>query len=185
MNLAFNVYCDESCHLENDNQKVMVLGAVWCPLEKTREIAVRLREIKQKHGMPAPFEAKWIKVSPAKKSLYLDLIDYSFDDDDLHFRALIVPDKGKLRHDAWPGQDHDTWYYKMYFDMLKAILRPDARYRIYLDIKDTRGAQKSAKPYEVLCNNIWTAYLVEQPHRLRKLQKEYEDYQRKTVPTKG
>lgn len=155
MNIIFNVYCDESCHLENDNQKVMVLGAVWCSLEKTREIAVRLREIKQKHGMPAPFEAKWTKVSPAKKSLYLDLIDYFFDDDDLHFRALIVPDKGKLRHDAWPGQDHDTWYYKMYFDMLKVILRPDARYRIYLDIKDTRGAQKSAKLYEVLCNNMY------------------------------
>ena len=143
MSEIFNIYCDESCHLENDRQKAMVLGAVWCPLDKTREIAVRLREIKKKHGMPAPFEVKWTKVSPAKKDLYLDLIDYFFDDDDLHFRALIVPDKAKLRHDAFPGQDHDTWYYKMYFDMLKVILRPDARYRIYLDIKDTRGAKKS------------------------------------------
>lgn len=31
----------------------------------------------------------------------------------------------------------------------------------------------------------WTAYLVEQPHRQRKLQKEYEAYQRKTDSTKG
>lgn len=32
----------------------------------------------------------------------------------------------------------------------------------------------------------WTAYLVEQPHRQRKLQKEYEAYQSKTSdPTKG
>lgn len=44
MTRVFNVYCDESCHLENDRQKAMVLGAVWCPLEKTREIAVRIRE---------------------------------------------------------------------------------------------------------------------------------------------
>ena len=36
----FNVYCDESCHLENDHQKAMVMGAIWCPLEKTREISV-------------------------------------------------------------------------------------------------------------------------------------------------
>ena len=37
MSDTFNVYCDESCHLENDHQKVMVLGAVWCPFDKTRE----------------------------------------------------------------------------------------------------------------------------------------------------
>ncbi len=152
---TFNVYCDESCHLENDRQKAMVLGAVWCPVDKTREIAERLREIKQKHGLSARFEVKWTKVSPAKKGLYLDLVDYFFDDDDLHFRALIVPDKSSLRHDAFPGQDHDTWYYKMYFDMLKVIFRPDARYRVYLDIKDTRGAQKAAKLHEVLCNNMY------------------------------
>ncbi|MDP2855334.1 MAG: DUF3800 domain-containing protein [Smithellaceae bacterium] len=155
MSQIFNMYCDESCHLENDRQKAMVLGAVWCPLEKTREIAIRLREIKSKHGMPIPFEVKWTKVSPAKKDLYLDLIDYFFDDDDLHFRALIVPEKDKLNHNSFPGQDHDTWYYKMYFDMIKVILRPDAHYRIYLDIKDTRGAAKVVKLHEVLCNNMY------------------------------
>lgn len=153
MSETFNIYCDESCHLENDHQKAMVLGAVWCPLDKTREIAVRLREIKQKHGLPPHFEVKWTKVSPAGKTFYLDLVDYFFDDDDLNFRALIVPDKSLLRHDAFPGQDHDLWYYKMYFDMLKVIFRPDARYRIYLDIKDTRGARKAAKLHEVLCND--------------------------------
>jgi hypothetical protein len=133
----------------------MVLGAVWCPLEKTREIAVRLREIKKKHGMSESFEVKWTKVSSSKKELYLDLIDYFFDDDDLHFRALIIPDKSKLRHDDFPGQDHDTWYYKMYFEMLRVILRSDAQYRIYLDIKDTRGAEKIKKLHDVLCNNIY------------------------------
>jgi hypothetical protein len=153
MSETFNVYCDESCHLENDHQKVMLLGAVWCPLDKSREIAARLREIKEKHGLSANFEVKWTKVSGSGQALYLDLVDYFFDDDDLHFRALLVPDKSLLRHDAFPGQDHDEWYYKMYFDMLKVIIRPDARYRIYLDIKDTRGAQKAAKLHEVLCND--------------------------------
>ncbi len=152
MSDTFNVYCDESCHLENDHQKAMVLGAVWCPLEKSREIAVRLREIKQKHRLNLEFEVKWIKVSPAKKNFYLDLVDYFFDDDDLRFRGLIVPDKSLLRYDAFPGQDHVGWYYKMYFDMLKVIFRPDSRYRIYLDIKDTHGARKAAKLHEVLCN---------------------------------
>lgn len=154
MTTTYNVYCDESCHLENDHQTVMVLGAVWCSLEKTREISVRIRETKTRHGSPPAFEIKWNKVSPAKQAFYLDLLDYFFDDDDLHFRALIVPNKSKLRHELY-GQDHDTWYYKMYFDMLKVILDPQDRYRIYLDIKDTRSAAKIAKLHEVLCNNIY------------------------------
>ncbi len=155
MSQAFNIYCDESCHLENDKQSAMVLGAVWCPFEKTHEIAVRLREIKHKHKLPPSFEVKWTKVSASKVGFYIDLLDYFFDDDDLHFRALIVPDKTKLNHQAFPGQDHDTWYYKMYFDMLKVILSPASRYRIYLDIKDTRGAEKVKKLHDVLCNNLY------------------------------
>lgn len=152
MSQVFNVYCDESCHLENDHQQVMVLGAVWCPLEKVREISVRIREIKLHHHMKPNFEIKWTKVSPAKQQFYLDVVDYFFDDDDLHFRALIVPDKSLLRHDAF-GQTHEDWYYKMYFEMLKVILSPDGHYRIYLDIKDTRGVAKVAKLHDVLCNN--------------------------------
>lgn len=154
MTRVFNVYCDESCHLENDRQKAMVLGAVWCPLEKTREIAVRIREMKARDGLSPEFEIKWVKVSPAKVQFYLDIIDYFFDDDDLHFRALIVPDRSQLRHEDFQ-QTHDEWYYKMYFDMLKVILYPDARYRIYLDYKDTQGATKVEKLHEVLCNNMY------------------------------
>lgn len=154
MGMIHNIYCDESCHLKNDHQKVMVLGAVWCPLEKRREIAIRLREIKSKHDLPVDFEVKWTKVSAAKVSFYQDYLDYFFDDDDLHFRALIVPDKSLLQHDLF-GHDHDTWYYKMYFDMLKVILEPESGYRVYLDIKDTRGAAKVAKLHDVLCNNMY------------------------------
>jgi len=146
---TYNIYCDESCHLEHDHQSVMVLGAVWCPLEKTREIAVRIREIKQQYRLPPNFEIKWTKVSPAKQDFYLELLNYFFDDDDLHFRALIVPDKSLLRHQEH-RQTHDDWYYKMYFDLLKVILSPDAHYRIYLDIKDTRSAGKVARLHEVL-----------------------------------
>lgn len=154
MTANYNVYCDESCHLEHDRQRIMVLGAIWCPLERTREISVRIREIKTRHGLPPRFESKWTKVSPAKQSFYLDLLDYFFDDDDLHFRALIVADKTRLQHELY-GQDHDTWYYKMYFEMLHVILEPQACYRIYLDIKDTRSAAKIAKLHDVLCNNIY------------------------------
>jgi len=148
----YNIYCDESCHLENDQQNVMVLGAIWCPLDKSKEIAIRIREIKRQHSLKQNFEIKWTKVSPAKLHFYLELVDYFFDNSDLHFRALIVPDKAKLRHTEF-NQSHDDFYYKMYFDMLKIIINPNAIYRIYIDIKDTKSAQKVEKLHEVLCNN--------------------------------
>lgn len=151
---TINIYCDESGHLERDGVPVMVLGAVWCPADKARAIAVRLREIKARHGRPVEFEAKWSKVSPAGKALYLDLIDCFFDDNDLHARALVIPDKGKLDHARF-GQDHDTWYYKMYFELLNVLLSPKERYRIYLDLKDTCGRAKVKKLHEVLANSIY------------------------------
>ncbi len=173
MTQTFNVYCDESCHMEHDGQGVMVLGAVWCPLETTHEIAVRLREIKARHGLPATFETKWTKISPGRLQFYLDTLDYFFDEDDLHFRALVVPDKAKLDHARF-NQTHDDWYYKMYFDMLKVILSPNARYRVYLDIKDTRGADKVRKLHEILCNSQYdfSRQIVEHMQLLRSHQVE-------------
>lgn len=150
----YDVYCDESCHLENDHKKVMVIGAVWCLDEKKKEIISRLGEIKQKHGLPPHFETKWTKVSKGKQGYYCDLLDYFFDDDDLHFRALVILDKSILDHRSF-AQDHDVWYYKMYFNMLKVLFSPDSKYNVYLDIKDTRGGNKVAKLHEILCNNMY------------------------------
>ena len=154
MSLIFNIYCDESCQLQNDHQQIMILGAVWCPLEKTREIAIRIREIKRRHGLSPFFEVKWSKVSPAKQQFYIDLVDYFFDDDDLHFRALIVPDKTRL-YCQDSVQDRDTWYYKMYFEMLRGLLIPSAKHQIYLDTKDTHSTIKIAHLCELLSDNMY------------------------------
>ena len=152
--MKINIYCDESGHLEYDQVPVMVLGALWCDANKAREIAVRIREIKASHGLPSGFEAKWTKISPARKDFYLALLDYFFDDDDLYFRAVVIPDKSKLDH-AHFGQDHDTWYYKMYFELLRFLIDPQAEHYIYLDVKDTRGGMKVNKLREVLCNDTY------------------------------
>lgn len=152
MSQIINIYCDESCHLENDGNKVMVLGAVWCPFEKKDEIFRRIREIKKEHNVSQFFEAKWIKVSEGKVDFYNALINYFFDNQDLHFRTLIVPDKSILKHEEFK-QDHDTFYYKMYFNMLKVIIDPHCKNRIFIDIKDTRSADKMKKLHDVLCND--------------------------------
>ena len=152
--MLYNVYCDESCHLENDNINEMVLGAVWCPQNKLHEINQRIREIKLRNGIPNSTELKWTKLSPAKVDAYKDIINYFFDDDALHFRGVIIPNKSKLNHEKF-NQTHDEWYYKMYFDMLKVIFSPNDHYEVYIDIKDTNSYQRSQKLREVCSNSMY------------------------------
>lgn len=149
---TYNVYCDESCHLEHDHIPIMVLGAVWCPNDISKKIGRDIRAIKEKHGLKPYFEIKWTKVSEAKKDFYFDLIDYFFDNPDLHFRALVVKDKSKLDHEAY-AQDHNIFYYKMFYYVLRNILISGNRYRVYLDIKDTKGREK----LDVLANALTNA----------------------------
>lgn len=165
---TFNVYCDESCHLENDHQQVMVLGAIWCPKDLSRNIAKQIKAIKEKHGLSPSFEIKWTKVSPGQLDFYLDVLNYFFEEEALYFRALIVPDKTKLRHSVF-NHDHDTWYYKMYFEMLKVLLSPNCAYCIYLDIKDSRSGEKTAKLQEVLSNNnyVFQSSVIEKVQNIR------------------
>lgn len=152
MSSTYNIYCDESCHLENDQSPVMVLGAVLCPYENAKEVHRRLREIKNKHGIATHQEVKWTKVTPSKLALYHDLVDYFFDDDDLRFRAVIC-DKTNLDHGTYNDGSHDTWYYKMYFQLLRKLIDDRNNYYVYLDIKDTRSTQKRDNLHTVLCNN--------------------------------
>lgn len=137
----YNVFCDESCHLENDNIPVMVLGAIWCPKDISKKIGRDIRAIKVKHGLKQGFEIKWTKISKSKIEFYLELVDYFFANPDLNFRGLVVPDKSKLNHELF-GQDHNIFYYKMFFYVLRNILNSEHQYRVYLDIKDTLGRER-------------------------------------------
>jgi len=150
---TINVYCDESNHLESDGISPMVLGAVFGQVEEIKTANTRIREIKVRHGIAPHTEIKWTKVSPNKIQFYLDLIDYFFDSDDLHFRAVIV-NKAELDHEGF-NQTHDDFYYKIYFELLKRILSPSDRYNVYLDIKDTRGGKKVKKLRDILSNNMY------------------------------
>ena len=62
---TYNIYCDESCHLEFDNSPIMVLGAIWLPNDKNIEIKTRINEIKEKYGITKFRELKWTKLSPS------------------------------------------------------------------------------------------------------------------------
>ncbi len=152
---TFNVYCDESCHLEHDRIPVMAWGAVTCEKRFAEDLSARVRKLKVEYGLKSTFEAKWTKISPAKADFYRALVDLFLTDDRLRFRGLVVPDKERLDHVRF-DQSHDDWYYKIYFTMLRPVFEPAQRYRIYLDLKDTRGGPKTRKLHGVLANTSTT-----------------------------
>ncbi len=146
---TINVYCDESCHLEHDGIPVMAWGGLSCSLSETNAVSVAARDLKLRHGLAKDFEAKWSKVSPAKVDYYLALADMFIADHRLKFRAVLVSGKRAL-NDGMPGQSLDDRYCKMHCTLLKTIVRHPLRYRVYLDVKDTRGGDKLQKLRDVL-----------------------------------
>jgi len=146
-----NIYCDESSHLPNDSQPVMVLGAIACPLEQTGRVGRTLRGIRENHHLPSAFEIKWTKVSPAKLDYYEELVDYFFSEDGLRFRA-VVASKAGLNHSNF-GQTHDDWYYKMMYLLLSRVQVSGRSQRIYLDKKDSHSGTKVRKLHDILLHN--------------------------------
>ncbi len=155
MKPLINIYCDESCHLEakkiDASNRYMVIGGISCPAEQRSGVFKRISQIKTENKLPSYSEVKWTKVSNKNVDCYRDLINYFFDQNDLSFRGVSV-DKEQLRHKEFK-QTHDEFYYKMYWLMLEWFIEPSNRYHIYLDIKDTQGAEKIQKLHEVLSNS--------------------------------
>lgn len=146
--MDYRIYCDESCHLENDGMPVMLLGAVRCSAAEVGPANEAIRDLKRRHG--AVGELKWLKVSPSHLDYYLDVAEYFFANEALSFRGLIVDDKTKLDHAAFNRGSHDSFYYKMYYYLLRPLLSRENSYEVYLDIKDTRSQRKIDVLKEVL-----------------------------------
>lgn len=133
---TFNIYCDESCHIENDHKKYMFLGAISCAFPQVKRHSLQIKEFKKKHNFFA--EIKWSNVSMSKLNFYIDLIDYFFDTD-LRFR-LVAVEKSKIK--CADNVSFDDFYYKMYFNLLSQKINNIYNYNVYLDIKDSLSACK-------------------------------------------
>lgn len=144
-NKTFNIYCDESCHIENDHKKYMILGSVSSAYNQVKRHTERINDLKKKHNYYG--EIKWSNVSNSQHQFYTDLVNYFFDTD-LRFRAIVV-DKSKIKNDKF-SQDYDTFYYKMYYYLLNHKKNSQYRYNVYLDIKDTLSAYKVNKLKNIL-----------------------------------
>jgi len=144
-NKTFNVYCDESCHLENDHKEFMFLGCVSSAFNQVKQHTEIINEIKKKHNFYA--EIKWTNASNSKLYFYYDLIDYFFASD-LRFRIVGI-NKSKINCSAFT-QTYDDFYYKMYYTLLNHKVNSQFKYNVYLDIKDSLSANKVKKLKEIL-----------------------------------
>lgn len=144
----FNIYCDESCHLQYDDSDIMLMGGVHCKKNNVKEISKKIRELKRQYGLAENFEVKWTKVSPGRLDFYLALID-SFMELPIQFRCVVATGKKELNHERF-NQSYDEWYYKMYYTLLAKMIEPTNEYSVYVDIKDTNGGKKVSRLCEIL-----------------------------------
>ncbi len=135
--MEYNVYCDESCHLVSNDSKYMLIGAVYCPKYKVKKVNEYIEHLKENYNLSDKIELKWNKIDKKTEKLYLDIINYFFNNDDLKFRVIVI-DKTKLDHEKY-NQTENDFYHKVYYDMLKYIIIPGNSYNIYPDIKDTNS----------------------------------------------
>ena len=135
--MEYNVYCDESCHLISNDSKYMLIGAVYCPKNKVKKVNEYIEHLKENYNISNKIELKWNKIDKKTEKLYLDIINYFFNNDDLKFRVIVI-DKTKLNHEKY-NQTENEFYHKAYYEMLKYIIIPGNSYNIYPDIKDTNS----------------------------------------------
>ena len=138
--MEYNIYCDESCHLEHDNSNVMVIGGIRCPRSARKRLIRGIMKIKEQYGIPERAEIKWTKVSDCNLDYFKALVTYYFSCPELSFRAVVI-DKNKLNHAAH-HQTHNEFYYKMYFYCLSGLISPHDSNCIYIDKKDTKGTER-------------------------------------------
>ncbi|HMO41375.1 MAG TPA: DUF3800 domain-containing protein [Saprospiraceae bacterium] len=148
MKRTYNIYCDESTHLENDGMPYLMIAYVSSPYNQLKQHKKAISQMKEKHKFKG--EIKWSNVSNAQYPFYNELIDYFFATD-LWFRAVIV-EKSKIDNTR-PGFSYDEFYFKMYYQLLHHKLSMADNYNIYIDIKDTRSHKKIAKLKEILSYN--------------------------------
>lgn len=135
--MEYNVYCDESCHLVSNDSKYMLIGAVYCPKYKVKKVNEYIEHLKENYNLSDKIELKWNKIDKKTENLYLDIIDYFFNNNDLKFRVMVI-DKERLNHKKY-NQTENDFYHKAYYEMLKYIINRNNSYNIYPDIKDTNS----------------------------------------------
>ena len=141
MNKTFNIYCDESTHIENDGQPYMILSYISTPYHLLKMHNKNIREMKMEHFYRG--EMKWSSISKSQYPFYNEIIDYFFSND-LNFRAIVI-DKSQLNHEA-NNQDHNTFYDKMYYQLLNKKIFNHLLIEKYYKYGSTANVRPAKRP---------------------------------------
>lgn len=143
---SYNYYGDESCHLLNDNNRYMALGALCCPKRMSKQLSSEIRELKIKHGLNANYEIKSTKVSSGASDFYISLINWFLNCNHLVFRVVLI-DKNLLNFAD--VKEYNLFYYKMYYILFRYYMIGCNNY-IYLDYKDSQGGRRCAEIEDIV-----------------------------------
>lgn len=151
----YSFFIDESCHLEHDRSPVMCVGAIRVPEDKYQQYKEDIKSIKQKYGIL--HEVKWNTVSNTHVQMYKELIDYFFASE-MGFRCVLVTYKDRLDNLSFNKGEHDNFYYKLIYYLLYNPYAYEYTegfgYKVFLDIKDTKGRKKLDKITRIFANQF-------------------------------
>jgi hypothetical protein len=151
-NKTYDIFIDESCHLENDKIPLMCIGYVKVNRTFYSDYWEEMKSILNQFNQNS--ELKWNKFSNSRVELYKRLVDMFFKND-IDFRCVVVKYKERLNHDDFNHGSHDNFYYKMIYYLLRPNDNKNENYRVFIDFKDTRGREKLTKIKEVFNNYFY------------------------------
>lgn len=139
---GYTVYCDESRHDGSVRNPYLAIGGLWVPTKQKADLTSELRALCKAHCLGA--ELKWSKVSQKRLPAYQAIVDFFFAAD-LRFRVILV-DQAKLNYAQFKNGDEELGFYTFYYEMLIKWLQQPGAYRLLLDFKKNKGADR----YQVL-----------------------------------
>jgi hypothetical protein len=154
MKTIYNIYIDESCHLEHDTSEVMCIGYTKINSDDYDALKKLIKAIKLKHK--APTEIKWNSLSMSRWDLYKELIDFFFRSN-IEFRSVLIKNKKNLGSIRFNRDDKNSYYYKTLKQLLNNKVSDDEDlYHVFLDVKDTKKTwYKSSSSETLLLSNCF------------------------------
>jgi hypothetical protein len=146
-----SIYCDESRHEGQSEQRFMVIGGLWMPRNRRRQILEELHKIRVEHRIVG--ELKWTKLSRKRLLAYQALVDHIAGLEDVHFRCIVV-DKTKVDADKFFQSDKQLGFWVFYWHCLKQWMGNRNTYVVNLDFKPEGLRSGPTRLKEILQNAI-------------------------------
>lgn len=148
---TYNIYCDESRHTSDPQDRFAVIGALQCPRDAKYELVGRLHKLQALHN--AHGEAGWKRISPNRIEFYQDLLELFINDDSLNFRCIVI-DRSTLDHERFNDGDAELGFYKLYYQLLVHWLHPKNSYHLYLDWQQNSASRRFVDLQTILVRKL-------------------------------